>query len=105
MIYTAPKRMTPLVAVVLQTKMQQMPRSYDELANISGLPKSSVARWIRTMRAAGFAHIACYGNDSVGRPFVPLWGWGNKPDMQRPGPRRTAAERMRELRNKQGETT
>lgn len=78
--------------------MESTPRTYRELSEISGLPLPSIRRWVKNLQAAGFAHVAGYAPDRAGRMFVPMWAWGAGADAARPGPRRTAAERMRDSR-------
>jgi hypothetical protein len=92
----------------MQSAMKLTPRSYDDLALVSGLSKTSVTRWIKQLRAMNpkHAYIATWGEDSRGRPVIPLWAWGNKPDAERPGasPEKQAA-RMRAMRLRKKEAT
>ena len=82
----------------MQLAMAVTPRSYDELAQISGLNKPAVARFIKTMKAEGAVHRAAWGADKNGRAFLPLFRWGEGSDVERPGPSISPAERMARLR-------
>lgn len=92
------KRNTPKTAFEMQRAMQQAPQSYRQLAAISQLNKPAVEHWVRSLRAQELAHVAGWGPDKRGRLFVPLFVWGPGRDAPRPGPLRTDAERMRDLR-------
>jgi hypothetical protein len=71
---------------------------YDDLALISGLSKQSVTGWLRKMRAAKLVYRSGWALDVRGRLFVPLFSWGAKEDVPRPGPQRTGSDRMRDTR-------
>lgn len=87
-----------LHAEVLRDRMCAEAMSYDRMAEVIGLGKTSVQRWARDMREAGLIHIAAYGPDKNGRLFVPLYKWGRERDVDRPGHKETPAERMRAKR-------
>ena len=76
------------------------PHTYDDLCAVSGLSKPAVARWIKQLRDVGLVHVASYATDVRGRLFVPCFGWGQKADRVRPGQQRTAADRMRDMRQR-----
>jgi hypothetical protein len=93
-------RNNPLRVFQMQEALKEKPRSYDELARVTGLNKPAVARWVKLMRAVTPSpiFISGWGPDKNGRLFVPLFAWGTAPDAERPGDSRTDAERMRALR-------
>ena len=93
-------RNTATRALKLQTALLQGPRSYDELVECSGLKKPAVARWVKTMRAAGAIHRCGWGADRNGAKRVPLFAWGVGVDAPRPGQSIPPAERMARLRAK-----
>jgi len=92
-------RMSHTIAVVLQSAMSERARTYDELVSISGLSKASIARWMKELHSAGAVHISGWTTDVRGRLFVARWGWGVGRDCPRPGHQRTAAQRMKALRD------
>lgn len=95
-----PVRNNPLKMEQMRTALVEKPRTYDELAEISGLSKIAVARWVHQHRteSVGLIHISGYAKDVRGRLFVPQFSWGAGSDAQRPGYQRTAADRMRDMR-------
>jgi hypothetical protein len=97
------KRNNPVISLRMQEALQRGPHSYDQLAEISGLGKSAVQTWVKTLRAQEPApiFIESFGPDKNGRPFVPLWRWraaADQVDAERPGDSLTDAERMRRFR-------
>lgn len=72
--------------------------TYDQMVDVSGLKKTTIAAWITSLRTAGQVFIEGWAPDKNGRLFVPRWRWGNSPDAERPGDRRTPAERMAAVR-------
>ncbi len=78
--------------------LKTKPHSREQLARGSGLVKRTVSEWIDEHR--DFIYVADYANDARGRKFVELFAWGRKPDKLRPGQRRTAAQRMADLRER-----
>lgn len=79
---------------LLQTK----PMTYEQLCEASGLSEQRMAYW-RKSNAANI-YVADWAPDKNGRPFVPMWAWGNQPDKPRPGRAMSSAERMRAHRAK-----
>lgn len=96
-------RITILHTELLRENMLKQPMSFDQMAELAGLSKQSVQRWVRAIRAAKLMYIAAYGPDVNGRLFVPLFAWGKGDDVERPGQVRTAAERMRAKRSADAE--
>lgn len=86
--------------VLLATELMKGVRTYDQLAEICDLRKTTVARWIRTMRASNLVHVSAWSEDSRGRMFIPCFAWGPGADAARPGTRLTSAQRMAETRAK-----
>lgn len=102
-------RITLEIQLQLVEAMKRKPLSYSQLAQLSGLRKSSVERWVRNVRAkaaelqkqgkpAPRPYVADYTEDARQRQFVPQYRWGDYDDQPRPGPRYDAAERMRRMR-------
>jgi hypothetical protein len=65
-----------------------------QLAALTGLSHSAVSRWL----TANTTYVCGYEQDARGRLFTRVWRWGTKPSLPRPGPQRTAADRMRDVR-------
>lgn len=95
---TAPRRNTAKIALRMQTALKASGHTYDALAVVSGLAKESVARWIKQMRELNAVHVENWIEDVRGRKIVPVFRWGEKSDMPRPGRRWTAAETMARMR-------
>lgn len=77
--------------------------TYDQMADVAGVSKAAVQRWVRTMREGGtkspaYVRVAGWRKDAAGRLFVPCWLFGPGADVERPGQARTSAERMQALR-------
>lgn len=89
-------RINVKTAMLMAEAMKRRPLTYDTLAQISGLSKVSVQRWMKAERKN--VHVADYQDDIRGRRFVPMFRWGPGNDAPRPGPRRTPAERMADVR-------
>ena len=101
MITVAARRMTAAISATLVIRLHEGgPATYDQLCAFSGLSKRAMSRWIASQRIEGQRriYIAGYAPDRCGRPFVPIWAWGNKPDAQRPGDSKTDAQRMKDMR-------
>lgn len=84
----------------MRRAMVKRPRTYSELSEISGLTRSTIAKWFAVEQAN--VHVAGWAEDIRGRVFVPRWGWWadeKRPpvDVPRPTPK-TSAERMRRWR-------
>lgn len=94
----APRRNTQKIALRMQTALKVKGHSYDDLVAVSGLAKESVARWIKQMRDMKVVHVENWADDVRGRRIVPVFRWGEKADLPRPGRRWTAAETMARLR-------
>ena len=86
--------------VLMAAELMKGARTYDQLAEICDLRKTTVARWIRTMRASNLVHVSAWSEDSRGRMFIPCFAWGPGTDAARPGTRITSAQRMAETRAK-----
>lgn len=101
MIKAAPRRMTAALSAAIQEALVEVPMTYERIAQVYGLSKTSVARWVKSMRdPVKRIYIADWAPDVNGRVFVPMWAWGRRTDAERPGPKRTDAERMRAHRAK-----
>ena len=102
MIVPQRRRNTTETILQMVSALQEGPKSYAQLAGLTGLAERTVSGWIKSLRPPQKkqVYIAEYALDSVGRPFVPLWAWGDKPDAARPGQSRTPAERMRAMRQR-----
>lgn len=97
------KMLTPLAASVMQSAMQQAPRSLDDLAELSNLGKPTVTRYVRALTGASLVYVADWGRDRRGYPTIRKYGWGTAADAPCPITTRTGAERMRVLRNSRKE--
>jgi hypothetical protein len=89
-------RVTLARALQMANAMADHPCTVAQLADLSGLSKPAIARWLKASREQ--VHIAGYTADTRGRMFAPQWAWGAKPDVARPGSTKTAAQRMRDFR-------
>ena len=74
------------------------PQRYADLMLMTGLSKQTVFQFVKQLREARFVHVSGFTHDTRGRLFVPLFQWGGEADTPRPGPQRTAADRMRDMR-------
>lgn len=97
---TAPRRNNAKITLRMQTALKAGGHTYDSLVAVSGLAKESVARWIKQMRDMGVVHVADWSDDVRGRRIVPVFRWGEKEDLPRPGRRWTAAETMARMRER-----
>lgn len=95
---TAPRRNTAKIALRMQTALKASGNTYDALVAVSGLAKESVARWVKQMRELNAVHVEDWIEDVRGRRIVPVFRWGEKADVPRPGRRWTAAETMARMR-------
>ena len=95
---TSPRRNNAKITLRMQTALKASGHTYDDLVTVSGLAKESVARWVKQMRELGVVHICAWNDDVRGRKIVPVFRWGEKADMPRPGRRWTAAETMARMR-------
>lgn len=87
-----------LVKVLMTT-----PMSADQITEMTGLKKATVQRWLRIQRESGAMRVAGYLPDARGRLFTPQFAWGLGVDAPRPGKLRSAADRMRDLRQRRRE--
>ena len=94
----SPRRNTAKIALRMQTALKASGHTYDALVAVSGLAKESVARWVKQMRELNAVHVEDWIEDVRGRKIVPVFRWGEKADMPRPGRRWTAAEMMARMR-------
>lgn len=100
------RRMTAALSAAIQEALVEVPMTYDRIATAYGLSKTSVARWVKSMREpVKRIYVADWAPDVNGRKFVPMWAWGRRTDAARPGPSRSDAERMREHRAKKKTTS
>lgn len=99
------KRNNVASMLAMQAELAKRPCTYADLVSISGLGRTAVVRWVKSMRAARAVHIASWAADRCGRLFVPAFMLGVGADVSRPGQRRTAAERMAALRAARAGTT
>jgi len=95
---TAPRRNNAKITLRMQTALKASGHTYDSLVAVSGLAKESVARGVKQMRDMQVVHVADWTDDVRGRRIVPVFRWGEKADMPRPGRRWTAAETMARMR-------
>ena len=87
------ERMTVALSLKLHQLLQESPKTYEQLAELSGINQSRVARWRKSN--AEFIHVDHWGPDKNGRLFIPVFSWGADPDKARPGRVLSSAERMR----------
>lgn len=92
-------RITPGMTHDLLEGMKQQALSYQQIMDATGASLNAVRTWVQAARADNLVHIGQWGDDIVGRPVVPMFRFGKKPDAERPTPR-TAAERMRATRER-----
>lgn len=92
------KHNNALTALHMQQALMLEPHTIASLSTISGLSTRATMRWVNTMREAKAVYIADWTKDTRGRLFVPQYRWGKKADKARPGPQRTAKDRMRDYR-------
>lgn len=93
-------RNTPERSLRMLDALNSGPKTYDQLVLASGLKKPAVAHWVKAMRAAGGVYVAGWAEDQRGRLFMPVFARGSGSDVQRPGPAKSAAERMRRMRDR-----
>lgn len=96
----ARNRIDIIAAQLMQQRLVQGNASYEELAQVANISPASAGRWMRLMKEAEMVHITSYGDDKLGRPFIPLYTWGKGVDLARPGQSRTPAQRMASLRER-----
>lgn len=84
--------------LLMQEAMLATPQTFEQLAEASGLSKTAVQRWALSIRS--HIHIADYAPDKRGRKFVPMFVWGEGEDAPRPGPQKSAAQRMQAVRDR-----
>ena len=89
------ERITQQQSLALQQLLRDKPM---ELA--TRMATRRLARWVKKHRAD--LHVAAWGPDRNGRPFVPVFAWGRRPDTPRPGRALTPAEQMRKTRASRG---
>ena len=87
------ERMTVALSLKLRQLLQESPKTYEQLAELSGINQSRVARWRKSN--AEFIHVDHWAPDKNGRLFIPVFAWGADPDKARPGRVLSSAERMR----------
>lgn len=87
------ERMTVALSLKLRQLLQESPKTYEQLAELSGINQSRVARWRKSN--AEFIHVDHWAPDKNGRLFIPVFSWGAWPDKPRPGRVLSSAERMR----------
>lgn len=87
------ERMTVALSLKLRQLLQESPKTYEQLAELSGINQSRVARWRKSN--AEFIHVDHWAPDKNGRLFIPVFSWGADPDKARPGRVLSSAERMR----------
>lgn len=97
---SSPVRNSPVKIEQMRTALMTSPQRYDDLATLTGLSKPAVTLWLKAVKAIRSVHIADWVTDCRGRLFVARFAWGDKPDAKRPGPQRTAADRMRDMRKR-----
>jgi hypothetical protein len=95
---TPRKKLRPEQAVSLASNMLVNPMTYDEIVEFTGLNKATVEWWVKRWRDSKLVYVSGYADDSRGRPVILRFSWGSLLDAVRPGQRRTAAERMRDVR-------
>lgn len=80
--------------------LDKKPMTYDALAQLTGLSKEAVTRWVKNARSAddSLVYISDWLPAKDGTLRVRAYRWGLQEDAPRPGPKQTNAERMRLLR-------
>jgi hypothetical protein len=86
--------------------MMIAPRSYDELVDLTGLHRRTIAKWIAEGKRQGLVYIAAW-DCRGGNAKRPEFAWGDKHDV--PMPKMSVAERnkvyRRNYRAKQAQLT
>ena len=91
---TSRLRNTPARTAAMVNAMLKKPQTYDQLCAVSGLNKTAVATWVKSMRTAGLMWISGWEKDCRDRLIVSIFSWGKGEDIKRAGQARTAAQRM-----------
>ena len=91
---TSRLRNTPARTAAMVNAMLKKPQTYDQLCAVSGLNKTAVATWVKSMRAAGLMWISGWEKDCRDRLIVSVFSWGRGIDVPRAGQARTTAQRM-----------
>ena len=91
---TSRLRNTPARTAAMVNAMLKKPQTYDQLCAVSGLNKTAVATWVKSMRAAGLMWISGWEKDCRDRLIVSVFSWGVGKDVPRAGQARTTAQRM-----------
>jgi hypothetical protein len=74
----------PILFAKLVKALQEEPRTYLELVDITGLSRQSIYRYIKVFRDFDLIHVGDWDEDKVGRRRVRAWAWGDKPDVPMP---------------------
>ena len=96
-------RNSPVKIEQMRTALMKEPQRYTDLAELTGLSKPAVTLWIKAIKRIHAVHIADWVTDVRGRLFVARFAWGEQDDAPRPGPQRTAADRMRDMRKRRAD--
>jgi len=91
---TSRLRNTPARTAAMVNALINGPQTYDQLCAASGLNKTAVATWVKSMRAAGLMYISGWSQDCRDRQIVSVFAWGTGKDVPRAGLARTSAQRM-----------
>lgn len=102
---TSRLRNTPARTAAMVNAMLKKPQTYDQLCAVSGLNKTAVATWVKSMRAAGLMWISGWETDCRDRLIVSVFSWGKGIDIERAGQARTTAQRMAIYRAKKKPAT
>ena len=95
---TTRKMLTPLATAQMQSAMQTLPHSLDELVAVTGLAKPVVTRYVKQLADSKLVHIGDWARDSRGYPTVRQFRWGTDVDVVCPRTTRTSTDRMRAQR-------
>lgn len=65
--------------------LTNVPCTYEQAAQASGMSERAIAGWIKSFRDARLVRIAEWRNDALGRATVPAFEWANgHRDVPRP---------------------
>lgn len=65
--------------------LTQRSLTYMDLCSATGKSQTTVAKWIRALRAEKLVYVVGWGSDQRGYPTVPRFGWGvGLTDIKRP---------------------
>lgn len=92
------KMLTPTKMAKMQAAMQKKPLSLSALAELSGLDKRVVTRYVRELQAGDLVHVGGWDRDARGYPTIERYRWGKGQNVACPKKYDSEAERMRLVR-------